>query len=104
MKRYEFLDEAAAELEEATTWYEEQRKGLGLELLAEFRERLAWALEMPTTGAPAGYTPGGSQIRRFRLRRFKRYAILLATIHGTPTVLAFEHSSRRPWYWRDRLK
>lgn len=103
MKLYKILEEATAELDSAATWYEEQREGLGLELIAEFRERLAWALDMPMTGAPAGYTPGGSEIRRFRLRRFKQYAILLATINEFPTVLAFEHSSRRPGYWRARL-
>ena len=39
--------------------------------------------------------------------RFRGYfwlaVILIATIHGVPTVIAFEHSSRRPGYWRDRL-
>lgn len=104
MRRYNILDEATAELDSAATWYEEQRDGLGLELVAEFRERLAWALDMPTTGSPAGHTPSGSEIRRFRLRRFKRFAMLIATIDGTPTVLAFEHSSRRPGYWRERLQ
>jgi plasmid stabilization system protein ParE len=104
VKPYRILDEATAELDSAATWYEEQREGLGLELVAEFRERLAWALDMPTTGSPVGHTPGGREIRRFRLRRFKRFAILLATIDEVPTVLAFEHSSRRPGYWRDRLK
>jgi toxin ParE1/3/4 len=104
VNRYRILDEASTELDSAATWYEEQREGLGLELVAEFRARLAWALKMTTTGAPAGYTPGGSEIRRFRLRRFKRFAILLATIDEIPTVLAFEHSSRKPGHWRDRLK
>jgi hypothetical protein len=104
VKPYNILGEATDELEVAATWYEEQREGLGLELVAEFRERLSFALEVPGTGAPAGHTPGGSEIRRFRLRRFKRYAMLLATIHDVPTVLAFEHSSRRPGYWRDRLR
>jgi toxin ParE1/3/4 len=103
VKAYEILDDALADLDAAATWYEEQREGLGLELVAEFRERLAFALEMPGAGAPAGHTPGGNEIRRHRLRRFKRYAILLATIDGTSTVLAFAHSSRRPGYWRDRL-
>jgi hypothetical protein len=59
---------------------------------------------MPRAGALAGKTPGGSEIRRFRLRRFSRYAILMADIHGVPTVLAFEHSSRRPGYWRERIE
>jgi toxin ParE1/3/4 len=97
------LPEATAELDAAASWYEQQREGLGLELVTEFRERLAFALAMPGTGAPAGHTEGGTEIRRFRLLRFKRYAIMLATIRGVPTVLAFAHSSRRPGYWRDRL-
>ncbi|MCH9683637.1 MAG: type II toxin-antitoxin system RelE/ParE family toxin [Deltaproteobacteria bacterium] len=104
MSPYEILDEAVADLDGASTWYEEQRRGLGLELVAEFRERVASALEMPGVGSPVGKTPGGNIIRRYRLRRFKRYAILMATIDEVPTVLAFQHSSRRPGYWRDRLR
>lgn len=104
MKSYEILDEASDDLDAAAVWYEEQRQGLGLELVAEFRERLAFALENPGLGTPRGHTPGGNEIRRFRLSKFKRYAIVMATIDEVPTVLAFEHSSRRPGYWRDRLK
>ncbi|MBI2895553.1 MAG: hypothetical protein HYY06_18495 [Deltaproteobacteria bacterium] len=103
MKPHGIVAEALAELDEAAVWYEEQRAGLGAALIAEYRDRLALALEMPKSGSPAGATPGGSEIRRFRLERFSRYAILLATIRGIPTVLAFEHSSRRPGYWRVRL-
>lgn len=98
------LPEALAELDEASTWYEEQEEGLGLALVAEYRERLAYALRAPSAGALAGSASNGSEIRRYRFNRFRRYAILLAPIGGTPTVLAFEHSSRRPGYWRDRLK
>lgn len=104
MKAHRILPEALAELEQASTWYEEQREGLGLALVAEYRQRLESALARPRTASIAGKTPGGSDIRRFRLKHFRRYAILLATIHGVPTVLAFEHSSRKPGYWRDRLK
>lgn len=99
---FQITEDATAELDAAATWYEEQREGLGLELVAEFRSRLAFALAMPGTGAPAGHTEGGNEIRRFRLHRFTRYAILIATIREVPTVLAFAHSSRRPGYWRDR--
>lgn len=103
MSRYRILDEALEDLDAATSWYEEQREGLGLELLAEFRERVDRALAMSSAGSPAGTTPGGAQIRRYRFHRFKRYALLMATIDGMPTVLAVEHSSQRPGFWRDRL-
>ncbi len=104
MSRYHILDEALADLDAAATWYEEQSEGLGLELTAEFRQRLNAALVTPGVGSPGGLTPGGATIRRYRFHRFKRYAIIMATIDGVPTVLAVEHSSRRPGYWRDRLK
>lgn len=98
------LPEALAELDEASTWYEEQEEGLGLALVAEYRERLAYALSVPHAGALAGTTPDGDEIRRYRFKRFRRYAILVAPVRGLPTVLAFEHSSRRPGYWHSRLK
>jgi hypothetical protein len=50
------------------------------------------ALEMPERGAPAGF------------KRFKRYALLMATIDGLPTVLVVEHLSRLPGFWLDRPK
>ena len=90
-------------MDEAATWYEEQEEGLGLALVAEYRERLAYALGAPSSGSLAGSTPDGDEVRRYRFKRFRRYAILMASIRDVPTVLAFEHSSRRPGYWRDRL-
>lgn len=48
--RRDILDEAADDLDASATWYEEQHEGLGLELVAEFRERLDFALENPALG------------------------------------------------------
>ena len=104
MKRHEVLPAAAAELDEAAVWYEEQQPGLGQALADAYQERLASALDTPSSGTAAGHTPDGVEIRRYRLRRFARYSVLLAWINEVPTVLAFEHSSRRPGYWKDRLK
>ena len=101
---HRILPEALAELDAAAIWYEDRREGLGLELVTEYAKRLDSALQMPQVGTLAGTTSRGNEIRRYRLERFTRYAILMATIDKVPTVLAFEHSSRRPGYWRDRLK
>jgi toxin ParE1/3/4 len=100
---YRILPEAEEDLDAAASWYERQREGLGLELVAEFRERMSTIVQLPSSASIIGLTQAGNEIHRFRLRRFRRYAILVATIHGALTVLAFEHSSRRPGYWRDRL-
>ena len=101
---HRILPEALAELDAAAFWYEDQREGLGHELVVEYQKRLDLALQMPRAGTLAGTTARGNQIRRYRLERFTRYAILMATIDEVPTVLALEHSSRRPGYWRERLK
>jgi len=104
MKPYAVLPEALAEIDEASTWYEEQDEGLGLELVGEYRIRLEHALAVPSAGALVGTTPSGALVRRFSLERFDRYGIMLAVVGGVPTVLAFVHTSRRPGYWRDRLE
>lgn len=100
---YLIEDAAAVDLQEAALWYQTQHEGLGDDLLLEFEQRLSAALEQPGIGTLAGHTRRGAAIRRYRLHRFSRYAILLAVIDGMPTVLAFEHSSRRPNYWSDRI-
>lgn len=90
MTPFRIAPAALAELEEAAAFYNEQREGFGLDLFTEFQARLQGALEQFESGSPAGETPSGDPIRRFRLDRFARYAIVLATIDGMPTVLAFE--------------
>ncbi len=101
---HKILPQASADLDEAVTWYETQQQGLGLELLQEYREHLNRALATPRIGSPAGTTAAGSSIRRHRLKRFGRYAIIIANIQDDPTVLAFEHSSRTPKYWDQRVE
>lgn len=104
MKHHDVRPEAALELREAVGWYEQERLGLGADLLAEYQARLRVALETPASGAVVGVTEGGAVVRRFRLKRFARYAIVLVDFNATPTVIAFEHSSRRPKYWRGRVR
>lgn len=104
MTRFAIRPKALAELDEAASWYEEQRAGLGGELLDEYRGRLAAALKVPAAGSVVATTPHGTVIRRFRLVRFKHYAIVMAAVKGLPTVIAFEHSSRSPKYWRGRVR
>ncbi len=104
MTRFRFLPEALTDLEEAAAWHEDQRPGLGAELFDEFDSCIAGAIESLGAGSLSGTTANGNEIRRYRLRRFRRYAILMAVIDEIPTVIAFEHSSRRPRYWRNRVK
>jgi hypothetical protein len=50
VKPYKILRAANADLDAAAAWYEQQLEGLGLELVQEFRQRLALALEAPGGG------------------------------------------------------
>lgn len=88
----------------AIAWYEEQRAGLGIELLAEFEDRLELAKREIGTGVLVASLSKGVEIRRFRLRRFGRYSVLLMVAEDALTVVAFAHASRRPSYWHDRLR
>lgn len=103
-RRRSIRPEARAELADAVDWYEEQRVGLGGELLAEFEERVALAMNEVGTGAPIATLSDGTESRRYRLRRFGRYSIFLMISSDALTVLAFAHSSRRPGYWKSRVK
>ncbi|MEX1367898.1 MAG: hypothetical protein AB1Z98_32515 [Nannocystaceae bacterium] len=105
MRAHKIRKEAADELAEAAHWYErEAAPGLGADLITEYEARLAMALELPGAGTVVATTVAGTPVRRYRLKRFRRYSILMAEINGHPTVLAFECSSRRPGRWHDRLK
>jgi plasmid stabilization system protein ParE len=101
--QFRILDEALVDLDEAATWYEKQSVGLGTDLLVEFAACLRVALEAPGVGTLVEKSRRGNEVRRFRLQRFNRYAIVIAIIGGETLVVALEHSSRRPEYWRERI-
>jgi hypothetical protein len=103
-RRRQIRPQALIELREAAEWYEEQREGLGGELVDEFERTLEDALADLELSAAVATTAAGLPVRRFRLPRFSRYAIYFVVFDEVPVVVAFEHSSREPGYWRDRLK
>src|SRR5690348_2021432 len=94
------LHEASEELSAAATWYENERAGLGSDLLAEAGRALKQIAASPTTWP---FAPRSRVVRRFPLARFP-YVVYYATHDDHVRVFAFGHTSRRPGYWRDRLK
>ena len=93
--------EASAELEDAITWYESQRTGLGSELLDSADSALERIARWPNAGAPVPDVPRKFPARRVPMERFPYHVIYLVT----PTdirILAFAHDSRRPGYWHAR--
>ena len=94
------LPEAEEELREAALWYESERPGLGLALVADLDASLQGIAENP---AFSPVWPPAPRFRRALLRRFP-YAVFYHLRSAGPEVVAFAHCSRRPGYWLHRLE
>ncbi len=103
MRRVRILEQAAEEAIEAAAWYEQERPGLGI----EFDRAVNVAIDLledeivPLTNMPG--TAGARGIRRLILRRFP-YDIVVREVPEEIIVVAIAHQSRRPGYWRNRLR
>ena len=102
--RLALLDEAEAELDDAAAWYDDQREGLGDELLGDVHDSLEVIRESPETwprwpNAPPRIPP----IRRFVLHRFP-YSIAYQVHTDFISVLAIVHAKRKPLYWIGRAR
>ena len=89
---------AVDELEEAANWFEQQEPGASAKFMAAVKAKLVeiassprrWAIEKDGT-------------RHALLRPFK-YVIVFRESYSTIEIIAYAHTSRRPRYWRKRLK
>ncbi len=88
--------EAEAELEEAITWYELRRRGLGLEFARVVRAGFS-ALERTPDLGPAVRGP----IRQLVLRRFP-YSLYYVLEPEMISILAVFHARRDPQDWHRR--
>ena len=87
---------AAADIEDAHSWYESQRPGLGGEFLDEIVAVYAVLLE-----SPRRYRVVHRDTRRANLRRFP-YGVFYRIIDADVVVIACFHASRDPQGWRGR--
>ena len=94
---------AVEEAVEAAAWYEKERSGLG----ADFENALEAAFDLLEQEivplAPAPGIAGSRGVKRLLLRRFP-YAVVVREYDTEIFVVAIAHHSRRPGYWRDRLR
>ena len=89
-------DEAAVDIEDATMWYEEQRRGLGGEFARAVRAALAGVARHPQHfGVARG------EVRRALVRRFP-YVIYFVPEPTQTVVLAVLHGRRDPQVWQSR--
>jgi plasmid stabilization system protein ParE len=97
---FEVTPAAEDEAEDAAMWYEQQA-GLGDDFIAAVTEAYQAIQTMPRAFGRVvpPRTPG--ELRRFLARRYP-YKVVYQLIGDRIIVLAVTHTSRRPFYWRNR--
>src|SRR5215468_7687444 len=96
MERGSFHRLAERELNEAASYYEDQKAGLGARFLAEVGRCIELLVENPEAG-PVVLGP----VRRRFVRRFP-YSVLYTVKPAGVRILAVMHLKRRPQYWVGR--
>ena len=93
--------EAAAELQEAARWYDDEQAGVGDDFLSAAEAAVRGILDWPQAGAPF---PGWKDEPMVRSRHMKVFPYrVLYYIEGVRvTFLAFAHEKRKPGYWAPR--
>lgn len=97
MKLVVFHAQARAELDQAVAYYEQQRHGLGVELLAEVQAAVSRIRQHPQIGSPHKAT----DYRKCLVKRFP-YAIYYRNLQDRIWIAAVAHAKRRPGYWSRR--
>ena len=91
--------EALVELQEAASWYERRRPGLGFEFVEAVESTAARVVELPGAFPAILKSP---LIRSALIQQFP-YAIVFSIREETIHVLAYAHAKRRPLYWAHRM-
>lgn len=98
MNRVRMHAGARQELLEAADWYDERQPGMGRRLRLEVRGIGGRIATAPEQGNPHLYGT-----RRFILDRFP-FSTVYITLDALGHIVAVAHHSRKPGYWRKRLK
>jgi len=91
-----FRKAARLDFDEATSWYEAQRHGLGREFVSEIDRAVLRACE-----SPQQFPIVLRDVRQVRVPRFP-YSIFFRVKHDRLVVLAIFHARRDPLVWRER--
>lgn len=94
----EFSAEAGDELDHATSWYDEERQGIGSDVMDAIDAALETLAAWPHAGAPVDDVPADFEVRRAPLGRFPCHLGCLA-LDDRPRVIAVAHDHPRPGYW-----
>lgn len=95
-KPYSIHAEATLDLRLAARWYEQRRRGLGVELVLAVDDAIATIVAAPQRW------PVFAGARRYILRRFP-FSVIYRVVDERIQVVAVAHHSRRPVHWGRRL-
>ena len=95
--RARFLKAAELEVDEAVTYFDAQRDGLGDRFEQDLQNAVTFVTTHPLSGRAIT-----DRVRKFRLRTF-RYNIIYIIDVDEIVIVAVAHHRRRPGYWRARL-
>lgn len=96
MKRVIIHEDAGKELWHAVEYYEDKVAGLGLDFENEIQKAL-----ISIQGNPKLHTETKYGVRRYLLQRFP-YFIYYGEYDDHIWIIAFAHTSRKPFYWEKR--
>ena len=96
--RYEFHPEALEEYQEAASWYARKGKALAFRFVSAVEDAILRAAETPER-----WRIVEEDVRRCLTRVFP-FGILYTIEPEYVLVVAVVHCSRKPGYWRQRLK
>lgn len=94
---------AERELEIAFEYLEAERPGHGYIFLERYHELVQQIIRLPETGMPVVGYARRYDIRKFQLKQFS-YALVVALVGGSRTIIALQHHRRRDDYWSERLR
>jgi len=92
-----FRHAARREFDEAALWYEERRRGLGIQFVSEIDHAIDLAAENPER-----FPVMHRDVRCVRVRRFP-YSVFFRTESRRIVVSAVLHARRDPSVWQQRL-
>jgi len=98
MRFFGFLEPAQIEFEEAINFYNQQRENLGDGFAAEVLNAINRILSHPEA-----WTKLSKRTRRCRTKRFP-YGLTYQIRGDRILIVAVAHLSRKPRYWRHRLR
>jgi plasmid stabilization system protein ParE len=95
--------DAEAEFHHYILWYEGEKAGLGERLWLEIQAAIDLISSHPDIGEAVGRVRAPGTLRRVPLRHFP-FLLVYREHPDHLEIVALAHTSRKPNYWRERLR